>query len=294
MSRFIGVLVLLFLALLLLGIIVPAVFKARADEEMRRCQNHLRQIGLIGMFHSVLPNKSVPTKDQSYFPTGTIVNPDLAFERRMSWYVLILSAVELGVPNDDVQKRENEIQKKSSANVELLKGIDVQKSWDAEVNQSLARKQINVLLCPSVIPTVAEGQNTLTNYVGNGGLGANTPSLPLDVAGANAGVFRYDYQTRIEDIQKGDGLSTSISVLETNDKLGPWLQGGPSSVRTLDTDKPPYLGPNEPFSGCHFGKGNFAFADGSVQVLTDAMNPSVFRALLTIRGNEKNEDFLDR
>ena len=285
MSRIVGIILILLVVFVVLGVALPAIYYARAEEEMRRCQDHLRQIGLNGIFQATLPNQPLPLKAQNYFPPGTLVNAQLTPERRMSWYVLILGALEQGSPDP------GHARKKPSPIAEMLGAIDIQKPWDAAENLPLAQLRLNVALCPGRIPLAAEGQPALTSYVGNGGLGNDTAALSLEEAGAKAGVFRYDSQTPLDLILKGDGLSNTISFLETNREPSPWMRGGPATIRCLDTAVEPYLGPGAPFGDCHRGRGNFAFADGSVRILTDKTSPAFFRSLLTIRGGEQAADF---
>jgi prepilin-type processing-associated H-X9-DG protein len=45
---------------------------------------------------------------------------------------------------------------------------------------------------------------------------------------------------------------------------------------------------DRPFGGNHRGVGNYSFADGSARVLSETIDPTLFRALLTIRGGETN------
>jgi hypothetical protein len=286
MSRIVAAILIVLALFVIVGLIIPAIFYSRNDAEMRRCQNNLRQIGGIGVFHSYLPNQPPPRKAQSYFPEGTVVVANLAPERRMSWHALVLGSIEQG-PSEPGNAPSN-----PSHAIELLREVDVQKPWDAEANQRLARQRFNVFLCPAASTPVIPDQPAPTNYVGNGGIGFETAALSIEQSGARAGVFRYDSRTPLDVIRDGDGLSNTISILETNYDAGPWLRGGFSTVRSLDRAEPPFLGPHMPFSGCHLGKGNFAIADGSVRTLTDTIAPELFRALLTIQGNET--DFVER
>lgn len=266
------------------GVIVPAIYQARSVEQMTRCQNHLRLIGNYGMFHSTVPHDPFPAQPQDWFPPGTLVSPKakLSPDERMSWYIMILGVIE-----HNPEPATPDV--KSAHLAELLQGIDVDKPWDAPGHQSIARTRVAVVICPARIPPESNGPAT-TNYVGNGGLGIETAALPLDVSGPNAGVFRYDTRTPIEVVREGDGLSNTISVLETARSPGPWLRGGPSTVRSLNPEDRPYLGVKGAFSGNHPGRGNFSFADGSVRVITDTASPAFFRALLTIQGNESTEE----
>jgi prepilin-type processing-associated H-X9-DG protein len=288
MSRIVIIGLILLAIFIGLGLVLPAIFRARTEEEFRRCQNHLRQIGAFGMFHSAKPGEPMPKEAQTYFPSGTLVNADLKPDRRMSWYVLVLGAIDYGEPGP---KGEN---KKPLQYADPLRDLNAKLPWDAEEHQRLARTRLTFAICPTQLPDAGPDKPALTNYVGNGGLGVETAALSLDEAGTKAGVFRYDSATPLEVISDGDGLSNTISLLETAKDLGPWLQGGPATVRSLSADAPPFLGPGAPFSGCHRGRGNFAMADGSVRVITDHANPAFFRALLTIRGGEREAEFDDR
>jgi prepilin-type processing-associated H-X9-DG protein len=266
------------------GVFLPLVYKAREKAELERCKNNLREIGLFGLTHSALPNEPVPATANTYFPSGTIVNHDLAFDRRLSWYPTIIAAVDQG-PVEPGQKLNKHLHY-----TELLAQIDLTKAWDdAGANARAGHERLIFAICPAQNSDFGGGP-ALTNYLGNGGLGPNTAALSLEAAGTKAGVFRYDEVTPLEVIRNGDGLSNTISVAETAFEIGPWLRGGPATVRSLGPDQPPYLGPGRLYSGCHPGVGNFAMADGAVRTLTDSMSPAVFRALLTIRGNEQEFD----
>jgi hypothetical protein len=283
MARIVVVMLIVLTMLAAVGIILPAINRAREEEEMRRCQDHLRRIGSYGLLHSCLPGQSAPIPAQDYFPSGTVVNQKLAVGQRLSWYVLVLPAIDRG------PVEPGSTPKKPLQYADLLAQIDIEKPWDAEVHQSLAHTRLTFALCPAQRPEAGDGP-ALTNYLGNGGIGANTAALPLAEAGKHAGVFRYDTPTALETVRTGDGLSNTISVVESARDLSAWLDGGPATVRSLDPDEPPYLGPGRLYAGCHRGRGNFAIADGSVRVLTDRTTPIFFRAMLTIQGNENLDD----
>ncbi|MCE9531109.1 MAG: DUF1559 domain-containing protein [Planctomycetes bacterium] len=288
MSRVVVVLLIALAFALGIGIFLPAVYRARSDEEFRRCQNNLRQIGSIGLFHAAMPGQPVPTQALAFIPPGTLGGPPLLPNQRLSWYPLVLPAIEQASSNPA------EPQPKPTQLFDKLKEIDPAKSWDDVGHQKLARTRVPVLLCPTQRPGPGAYQAEVTSYLGNGGLGANTPNLSIEEAGRNAGAFRYDFRTPLEMIRNGDGQSHTISIVESAHDLGPWLRGGPATIRCLDVDQSAYLGVKLPYGGCHRDKGNFAFADGSVHVLTDRTNPGVFRGLLTINGGETEEKFDDQ
>ena len=280
MRRVVLICLLLFAVLMALGIILPAVQRARVDEEMRRCQNHLRQIGSFAIIHSTLPGEPVPLKAHTFFPSATIPNADLAFDQRLSWYVLILGALEQG----PVEPGKPPPKKAPTPFAELMKHIDVKQPWNAPRHTQISRTLLTQAHCPAQKLATAADQPALCNYLGNGGIGADAPALPLDKAGIRAGAFRYDTPTPLQAFVDGDGASNTISFIETAVDLGPWMQGGPATIRCLDAEKVPYLGLGRRYSGCHLRKGNFAFADGSVRVFSDSTNAEFFRSLLTVNG----------
>lgn len=287
MRRFILIVLIGMAILTALGILLPGIQRAREEEEMRRCQNHLRQIGSFAIFHSTLPGQPVPLKAQDFFPSATIMNADLQLDQRLSWYVLTLSALDQG-PIDPNAKTPQP--RKTTPITGLLPEIDVKQAWNAGPNAKVARARLSQALCPAQFQGASADEPALCNYLGNGGIGNETPTLALDKAGKRAGVFRYESPTPLEAIANGDGASNSISFIETTTNLGPWMQGGLATIRCLDPDKPPFLGPGKLYSGCHHNKGNYVMADGSLRVITDSIDPQIFRALLTNQGGETQFD----
>src|SRR5439155_8270039 len=93
------------------------------------------------------------------------------------------------------------------------------------------------LLCPGNPPMIAAGQPAPTSYVGIAGLGADAATLPLPVlpgetVSPRAGAFRYDVPTPFDLFT--DGRSQTLVMDERSADIGPWLRGGPSTVRPLD------------------------------------------------------------
>ncbi len=284
MGRIIVVILVLLTLLALLGIALPAVMRARAEAEFRRCQDNLRRIG-FGMLHAVEPGATVPEKARDRVPPGTIVNGDMSFDQRLSWYVMVAPAIEQGIPNGGGPPRA------ATALDDALASVNTKLAWDAPPHKALAAMQLKFARCPAW-PGVPNAEFGLTNYPGNGGLGQETPAKSIDDAGHSAGAFRYDTPTPFSVIGMGDGLEQTLLVGETSTDLGPWLRGGPATVRTLNADTSvPYLGKGRLYSGNHPGRGNFLFADGSVRVLTDRTNGDFFKGLLTIDGRDTDTDF---
>jgi prepilin-type processing-associated H-X9-DG protein len=258
------------------SVVVWFVWAAReAREEARRsqCVGHLKWI-IVNLhdYHSV----------HGSFPNGTIPNPGLPPERRLSWVVELWSVLGIGA---------------------ILK-VDPTKRWDEPPNwppKVVASENVTFqgmepedtsdwVTCPDHPGYPGPKRPFPLTYVGVAGVGADAPRLPSKHP--RAGVFGYDRATRIEDIT--DGTNQTMMLIETARDPGPWTAGGPSSVRGVDPATGPYIGRDRPFGGYHPGGVNVAFADGSVRFLRQSIEPSVFEALSTVARGERLPTAWDR
>jgi prepilin-type processing-associated H-X9-DG protein len=272
--------------LILGGLVVPFIMRSRVNSDRVACQNHLRDLGLMGVRHASAPGQPLPARPRDELPPGTFQNPTLEPEQRMSWYVYTLNVLDQGVPNAGPKAKP----RRAGALADVLARFDPTGSWDGQTNTDLRTYRLTTAICPAQVREFSPGSPVLTNYIALGGLGLDTPKLPIDEAGVKAGAYRYDGPTPDSLIR--DGLSHTAQIAETNTALGPWLQGGPSTLRGLDPSAVPYLGPDRPFGGCHPGGANVSMADGAVHFIKDSVDPVVFRALVTIAGGpgEQNLD----
>jgi prepilin-type processing-associated H-X9-DG protein len=271
--------------LVLVGMVVPFITRGRVNADRVSCQNHLRDLGLIGVRHAGAPGQPLPVRPRDELPPGTFQNPTLPPEQRMSWYVYTLNVLDQGVPNADPKTKP----RRAGALTDVLTRFDAASSWDSETNADLRNHRLTTAVCPAQVREFTPGSPVLSNYVALGGLGADTPTKSIEDAGPNAGAYRYDGPTPDARIQ--DGIQHTAQIGETNMNLGPWLRGGPTTLRGLDAAAEPYLGPGRPFGGCHPGGAYFSMADGSVQFVKDTVHPPVFRAMLTIAGGPGEQNF---
>ncbi|MFM8274922.1 MAG: DUF1559 domain-containing protein [Gemmata sp.] len=200
--------------IVLVGLLLPFIMKARLRANAAASQNNLRELTLFAAHHARPDPRAEGRRLLHEVPAGTAGPLDLPAEDRLSWVVPVLPGLD--------QRRVNGAQ--------LLDTIDTARPWGAEPNQRAARTTVPTLLCPENTPQGPPGSPALTCYVGVGGVGANAAALP---AGApKAGAMRYDTPTPFERVT--DGLGQTLLLGETRSAVGPWLRGGPATVRGLD------------------------------------------------------------
>ncbi len=266
MARRITIIGFVLFALLVAGVIITYIPKARLQANQVASQNNLRELSLFGAHHAKPDPKRDASKLPTEIPAGTVVLAGVNLENRLSWGVVMLPLMD--------QRR--------NPTVELFPLIDDKLPWLAEPNQKAARVRLPALLCPENTPQVPSGEPAITCYVGIAGVGPNAAALPPGAP--RAGAFRYDGPTPFERIT--DGLSQTLLFGETRNDVGPWLRGGPSTVRGFD-DAPgaPALVGGQ-FGG-YFPVGtNFALCDGSVRMFSARTSAQVLLGMATIAGKE--------
>jgi prepilin-type processing-associated H-X9-DG protein len=263
-----------------LGVFVAVGFAVTYFVKLRRaaaeveCQNNLRTIALFAGHHAhPKPGRAGPQLPHE-IPAGTIVLPDTPPDGRLSWFVEVL-------PGFDQRRQDT---------APILSAIDRTMPYLADPNQAAARTRLLTVLCPGNPPADDPANPAPTCYVGIAGLGADAAAIAIPPPPAavppRAGCFRYDSPTPFDRI--ADGLSQSLLLGERSADLGPWLRGGPATVRGLD-DAPgaaPLVAAGGQFGGNHPFGANWAFADGSARFVTDRVDPKVLYGLATIAGTE--------
>jgi prepilin-type processing-associated H-X9-DG protein len=262
--------------LFLLGIGLMAVMRARDYSQRLQCQYNLGRVGLFGMWTYMepemmkdvpkgandadrwraLPNDFQPGTDMK-FPPGTLANPLLPPEKRLSWQFILLPYLDQG---------------------ELYADFNSTKAWDDPANAAAAGKFVRFLACPSQFDS---SHPATAHYIGMAGIGADAPQLPT--SDPRAGLFHYDGQAKVGDLARG--LSNTLSMMESSRHLGPWAAGGPPTLRGLDSNDMPFIGPERQFGG-HPRGANAAFADGSVRFQNYDIDPRVFQRLVTLAVRE--------
>lgn len=245
MNRVATVVVVGVLVLLLFGLGIPALMRWRTLAERTRCADHMRVVAA---------RISEYAQHEKAFPPGTLFVKDRPPEKRLSWVVPLLPG--FGHPDE-------------------AKQIDRSEPWDAPINRPMGAVLVKSLVCPALIDaTTVDGYGAL-HYPGIAGVGPDAATL--DRADPHAGIFSYDTPTPVGSVK--DGTSNVLLLLETARNIGPWIAGGPTSVRGVDPKEQPYLGEGRPFGGTHRGGANAAFADGGGRFLSEKISPTVLEML---------------
>jgi len=252
------------------AVVLPAILAAREAGRRLTCEHNLKQLSLGALNYS---------DTFKAFPMATCGSRDLQPVDRFSWHVALWGFWEGKPPR-------------------LL--LDTSQAWNAEVNRwpkweytidwnmPTERKEIgpvdslSSLCCPSVGRRESISGISVTHYVGMGGVGNESPQFRLGEPGC--GAWGFDRQMRVSDVV--DGISSSISLIETNRDPGPWLAGGPPTVRGIEAAVRPIVGPGMQFGGLHSGGCQVVMLDGSTRFVANEVDPSTFSAMVTIAGQD--------
>jgi len=265
---------------ILVSLLLPAVQAAREAARRMSCYNNLKQIGLaLHNYHDT--HKSLPMGWIGVDPATR--QPHALGQPGWGWAARVLPFLE------------------QSNTESLLKG-------DLPITDpsNLAARSTHLALyrCPSdansqdffditgSMPTV---RIPVANYVGMAGTQEleNCEPLPIGVQCRTDGIFYHNSSTQFRDIT--DGLSNTFMVGERNSKIdkSTWV----GSIPGADEGFARFLGiadhaPNtvgahlDDLSSYHPAGTNFVIADGSVRLITETIDLTVYQALATTRGGE--------
>lgn len=149
---------------------------------------------------------------------------------------------------------------------ELFRSYRYDRPWDFPANRTITdQRGYPTYRCPSAPP---QQPPTFANYV--------MPFGPQTVSDG-------PHSTAFDQI--GDGLSNTIAAGEIADSDIYWTEPrdlplDATNFRINDRSQPN-------FSSAHRGAAMFVFADGHTQALSDKIDPTVLKALLSIDGGER-------
>lgn len=277
---------------LLIGLLLPAVQAAREAARRSQCQSNLRQIGIaLQDYHGV----------HKVFPPGARLpnSPNLA---GASWRVLLLPFVE-----------------------ESALAEETALSPDGGLTNTIgSNREISIYVCPSM-PLQTSGIK-ISHYSGVMGAGRQSRRKNLTSSCGDVfldGVLYPGSKTRASNI--ADGLSHTLAVGERTYWIAwNWMEGANwsnnpsprvcsnalSNIRypinaaaetfgyfSGDTSVPVEVRKiplNDLYFGSqHTGGAQFCFADGSVHLVRDSIDFTVFENLSTIAGSDEIKDWND-
>jgi prepilin-type processing-associated H-X9-DG protein len=255
------------------------VLHFRATADRTACMDNLRRLGLATGLYTV---------SQKTFPPATYPALDLAPARRTSWIALILPYADhkpAGPRNAGGQEgdpladwREAAEQKPANRRyAEFQERLALAKPWDEPPNLEASRVVLPFCVCRS--HPAGDALQGRTDYVGFSGLGIDAATYPAK--DPRDGAFGYDRLLRPAEVTAG--LGQTLLAAETSRDNGPWIAGGPPTVRGLDPDEEDYIGAERPFGGFHPGGMNALWMDGHVEFLNQRIRPELLRELVLVR-----------
>jgi Protein of unknown function (DUF1559) len=230
-----------------------------------QCANNLKQLGLGVHSH---------VDAQGHVPAGSAGDSSLPPDDRMSFYVSLLPYIECG---ESMAVRQQTTRAGAAAVVE-------------------GQPEFRVFRCADWVREARPESPHTTAYVGPAGIGPDAATRAVRNPGV--GMWGYDRRTKWEDVK--DGLGDTALLVESGRQNGHWYQGGPATVRGLDTGEAPYLGAGNQFAGTHFSENwivvrgkavgmNVVLGDGSTRFMRNTVDPGILEALFTIAGGESME-----
>lgn len=286
MRGFVKILVVLLPLTLIGGIVINFIAHARNVANTSKCQNNLKQIG--GALHNYQDTFN-------RLPSGTVPNPGLSPDQRLSWMTEIWPAYMEGgsLAKFDTGKAWN-----AEENCPVVLRVREYKEDNRPVYEERLLGDFKAFMCPSNSSRSEPGLPAATHYVGIAGVGEDAAELPL--TDRRAGIFGYDRVVSLTAIE--DGVSSTLLVAEVGDS-GPWTAGGRATVRELASGSS-YLGEGGQFTSYHregyrreSGPAsklivtNALLGDSSVYPFSSLVSSRVFEAMATINGGEEVGDY---
>jgi prepilin-type processing-associated H-X9-DG protein len=251
----------IFTTLTAVGAVLLVLFQVNEKGRQVECADNFRQIGRAVTL-------SYEHNGQR-FPRAALPNPALRPEQRLSWFAGLLPFLD--------QQQDG-----TSRWQPLGARLDLRQGWDDPANRTALATNVPRFLCPahpSLDPRATPGW---TDYVGMTGFGPDSALLPKE--DPRAGFFGYDREVGEKGL--GGGLAFTMVATETTLRNGPWLAAGDPTLRGLERQDTPYIGPNRQFGGCHAKGLNILFADGSCRFTNASVEPLAFARMIPLVRDE--------
>lgn len=273
----------------LIGLLVPAIQKARAAADRLKCANNIRQIGLaLHSYHDA--NGGLPFTTIELLGGGD--------QLRIHWIPYILPYV---------------------GQEALYKLYDFKAdSWDPINDRGVNQTRIPTLECPSAPPGLLDlFGRAITNYSSTCGPKSKItePFRVPETERTCLGVIGHSVSRQFRDVT--DGTSNTLMVAEDAGRPQLWQMGklvsplgsasaswsnvlNPLRIQGFDPATDSLPGPcavnchnNGEVYGFHSGGANAVFADGSVRLLSSQIDFRVMVALFTRNGGEVIPEGID-
>ena len=267
----IELLVVIAIIAVLIALLLPAVQQAREAARRTQCRNNLHQLVLsIHTYHD----------SHSCLPPGRVVGASQNF----SVFCQILPLLD------------------ESAIYNALNFALPSIGTPPHGNATAGAQNLAQLFCPSkrsrgTSATYLCSQNDYVASASTGWTGtAADENYGIDAVPVTAqkGPFYYNSRVRFRDIRDGQANTIGLGEKpETGSDTGWIYAANGSTLRTgcaTPNSTPGTTGEDYCFGSMHEGGSFFCFLDGSAKFLSENIDRTVFRALLTLAGNEIVDD----
>ena len=234
----------------LVGLLLPAVQKAREAAAAARCKNNLHQVGLALHGH-LAAHGTFPPGGVEWRPPGN------ATKRQLAWSAFLLPWLE----QDALSRR-----------------LDLATPFDSPQNAASAATVLPVYLCPSSRreSPLVDGRGAC-DYGGLYGERITSPNNPPK------GAMVYDRAFRVEDVP--DGTATTIFVGEDTHWLEmQWINGANLFDQAFAINQAPAF--ENDLRSDHPGGVHVLFGDGSARFLRETLELRTLAAICTRAGGE--------
>ena len=275
MKKYIVILLIAVVSFILYGLVGSAIAYVRMAQARVTDSCNLKQLGM-----SIY---SYAGDHHDYLPQGSHPHPATPLNQRLSWVVELLPYIE---------QRP------------LYEKFELTEPWDSPTNLAAAQTNLPTFICPAsrraeMAPACTGLPSSLTSsywtsYVGVTGVGPNAAHLPK--GDPRCGAFGYERRVHLRDFRRG--TSQTILVMETSDQNGPWACASLSTLRSVDPDIDPQVGPDAPFGRSHRPgwwlfrssvhddiRAEVLMGDGSTRTILPTMSAQTLAAAAALAGN---------
>jgi len=249
---------------MLVGMLLPAVQRARESGRRTACANNIRSAGIALRSYEAGRKVLPPAIDAA-------PRPDLPGGTEHAWSSFILPQLEHN---------------------ELASRIDYEKHWNAPgKNNAAADQRISIYICPSGIVSYPGKQD----YGGIMGTSIVPTGAENPVGGGDFGSTGGLINRPLQLATFTDGLSHTLLVAESADRgvaidgqvteagLSKWANGTNSFPQNTSFINTP---DKQNIRSRHPGGAHGVFADGALKFLSENMDPDVLAAICTRNGQE--------